>query len=135
MTEAAQKLLEKASRAISAALSLLERNDIDFAAGRTYYAMFYTTEALLNEKGVHFGKHGSLHSAFGEHFVKTGLMDKKFHRWLLDAYDKRILGDYGIESTLTHDDVKSMIERAEEFLLVARKYFELGSTSTVHNLI
>ncbi|WP_420263842.1 HEPN domain-containing protein [Candidatus Magnetominusculus dajiuhuensis] len=124
MMAATQKLLEKASRAVFAAMSLLKRGDIDFAAGRAYYAMFYTTEALLNDKGVNFRKHGSIHSAFGEHFVKTGLMDKRFHRWLLDSYDKRILGDYGIESTLTSEDVKTMCEQANEFLSEARKYFE-----------
>ncbi|MBF0539518.1 MAG: HEPN domain-containing protein [Nitrospirae bacterium] len=122
MMEVTQKLLEKASRAISAAESLLNRGDVDFAAGRTYYAMFYTTEALLNEKMLSFRKHGSIHSAFGEHFVKTDLFDKRFHRWLLDAYDKRVLGDYGIESTLSSDDVKTMLEQAKEFLLEARYY-------------
>ncbi|MBF0458413.1 MAG: HEPN domain-containing protein [Nitrospirae bacterium] len=88
--------------------------------------MFYTTEALLNDKVVNFKKHGSIHSAFGEHFVKTGLMDKRFHRWLLDSYDKRIMGDYGIELTLTSEDVKTMLDQANEFLSEARKYFELG---------
>ncbi|MEO5360683.1 MAG: HEPN domain-containing protein [Nitrospirota bacterium] len=90
---AAIKLIEKVSRAVSTAGALLKRGDVDFVAGRAYYAMFYTTEALLNDKGVNFRKHGSIHSAFGEHFVKTGLMDKRFHRWLLDSYDKRIMGD------------------------------------------
>ncbi|MCG6551324.1 MAG: HEPN domain-containing protein [Candidatus Magnetominusculus sp. LBB02] len=126
MKAAAVKLLVKASRAVLAARSLLERGDVDFAAGRAYYATFYTTEALLNDKGVNFRKHGSIHSAFGEHFVKTGLMDKRFHRWLLDSYDKRIMGDYGIESSLTSEDVKGMIEQTNEFLIEARKYFELG---------
>ncbi|WP_040334870.1 HEPN domain-containing protein [Candidatus Magnetobacterium casense] len=122
MMEVTQKLLDKASRAISAAQFLLSRGDVDFAAGRAYYAMFYTTEALLNEKTLNFRKHGSIHSAFGEHFVKTDLFDKRFHRWLLDAYDKRVLGDYGIESTLSNDDVKTMIEQAKEFLLEVRCY-------------
>lgn len=48
-----RKLLEKARRAIQAAVTLLQHGDADFAAGRAYYAMFYTAEALLSEKGFH----------------------------------------------------------------------------------
>jgi uncharacterized protein len=51
MKEETAKLLEKASRAIAAARTLLATGDADFAAGRAYYAMFYTAEALLAEKG------------------------------------------------------------------------------------
>jgi uncharacterized protein (UPF0332 family) len=88
-----RKLLEKAARAIHAAETLLRHGDVDFAAGRAYYAMFYTAEALLNEKGLRSHKHGGVHALFGEHFTKTGLMDAKFHRFLLDAFDRRLQAD------------------------------------------
>jgi len=55
----------------------------EFASGRAYYAMFYATQALLQEKGIELRKHGTVHSAFGEHFIKTNLLDTKLHRWLL----------------------------------------------------
>lgn len=54
MTEIARKLLDKAGRAIHAAETLLREGDADFGAGRAYYAMFYTAEALLAEKGLRF---------------------------------------------------------------------------------
>jgi uncharacterized protein len=34
--------------------------DVDFAAGRAYYAMFYIAEALLSEKGFRSRKHGGV---------------------------------------------------------------------------
>jgi hypothetical protein len=52
--------------------------------------MFYTAEALLNERSLRFKKHGGVHAAFGEHFAKPGLLDAKYHRWLLAAFEKRI---------------------------------------------
>lgn len=121
MKEETRKLLDKALRAIHAADIMLREGDVDFAAGRAYYAMFYVAEALLNEKGVRFRKHGGVHGAFGEHFAKSGLVDSKFHRWLLDAFDKRIQGDYGVEAVVTPDDVVSMIEQAREFLHEAHR--------------
>ena len=113
-------LLEKASRAIEAAETLLNSGYPEFATGRAYYAMFYVAEALLNEKGLQFSKHGGVHGAFGEHFIKTGLLDPKFHRWLLDAFDQRIEGDYGVEIVAVPQDVIEMISQAREFLKSAK---------------
>ena len=49
MKEATQQLLDKAARAIHAAETLLQAGDVEFATGRTYYAMFYVAETLLNK--------------------------------------------------------------------------------------
>jgi uncharacterized protein (UPF0332 family) len=78
-------------------------DDVEFAVGRAYYAMFYATEAMLGEKGLKFRKHGGVHGAFGEHFVKTGILDKKFHKWLIDAFNKRITSDYGMDILVGRD--------------------------------
>lgn len=120
MKEETLALLEKAVRAIEAAEKLLDSNYPEFATGRAYYAMFYIAEALLNEKGLQFSKHGGVHGAFGEHFIKTGLLDPKFHRWLLDAFDQRIEGDYGVEIVAVPQDVIEMISQAREFLQSAK---------------
>ncbi len=122
-----QKLLDKASRALRAAETLLNNGDADFAAGRAYYAMFYVAEALLHEKDLRSRKHSGVISLFGESFAKTGALDAKFHRWLLDAFDKRILADYGVEATLTRDDAAEMITQAWEFLGAASRL--LGQTA------
>ena len=119
MKEEIGKLLEKADRAIEAAKTLLKTGDSDFAAGRAYYAMFYIAEALLLEKGLSYSKHSAVHASFGKIYAKEKIVDSKFHRWLLDAFDQRIIGDYGIEAVITQTDVEQMIERAEEFMATA----------------
>ncbi|MGH9335429.1 MAG: HEPN domain-containing protein [Vicinamibacteria bacterium] len=113
--------MEKASRAIRAAEILLRESEPDFAAGRAYYAMFYVAEALLYEKELQFRKHSGVHSAFGEHFAKTGLFDSKFHRWLLDASDRRIQADYGVDVVLASEDVELVLQQAREFMAEARR--------------
>lgn len=122
MKEASSKLFDKAARAIHAAEQLLHGGDTEFAVGRAYYAMFYVAEALLNEKGLRFRKHGGVHGAFGEHFAKTSELDPKYHRWLLQAFNKRVTGDYGVEAVVTPEEVALMIEQAREFLQEARRY-------------
>jgi len=118
-------LLEKAQRAIQAAQTLLAAGNLpDFATGRAYYAMFYIAEALLEEKDLHFSKHGGLHGAFGEYYVKTGLFDPKFHRWLLNAFDQRIEGDYSVDVIAVTEDAEKLIAQAKEFLEAGLKYLE-----------
>jgi uncharacterized protein (UPF0332 family) len=124
MKESSEQLLHKASRAIEAANTLLDNGLNEFSTGRAYYAMFYTAEALLNEKGLRFRKHGGVHSAFGEHFIKTSLFDAKFHRWLLDAFDRRIESDYGIDVLVIDQDARELIEQAKEFQQAGRAFLE-----------
>ena len=87
--------------------------------GRAYYAMFYTASALLAEKGVHSTKHSGVHGQFGEHFAKSGRIDPKFHRFLLDAFDRRLQADYGFEAVISGEEVTVTIEQAREFLAQA----------------
>lgn len=124
MKEATQKLLAKAARALRFAEHLKTGDDAEFAVGRAYYAMFYVAEALLNEKGHRFRKHAGVHGAFAEHFVKTGLIDGKYHRWLLEAFSQRITGDYNIDSDLTDEDARLLIGQAYEFLDAAKQFLE-----------
>jgi len=42
---------------------------------------------------------------FGEQFAKSGRLDPKFHRWLLDAFDRRLQGDYGFEALIAPEEV------------------------------
>jgi uncharacterized protein (UPF0332 family) len=87
--------------------------------------MFYAAEAALAEKDLQFRKHSGVHAAFGEHLAKPGLLDPKFHRWLLNAFDKRILGDYSYEMDVDEAAAKEMIDQAREFVSAVETF--LGS--------
>jgi uncharacterized protein (UPF0332 family) len=122
MKETTVKLLEKAERAIETTRQMLRIGDMEAAMARAYYALFYVAEALLYERGLSFRKHSGVHGAFGRHFAKSGEMDARYHKWLLTAFDKRIIADYGVEATLTEEEVREAIEHAEEFLREARQH-------------
>ena len=125
MNKSVQAFLAKADRALRAAETLLGTGDADFAIARAYYALFYIAEALLLSKDLRFRKRNSVHAAFGEHFAKSGLLDPKFHRWLLDAFDQRILSDYGVEAELTSEDARRVLAHAREFLAEARRLLDM----------
>lgn len=122
MKEDTQFLLEKAESAIGAAESLLRDGYRDFSAGRAYYAMFYTAEALLAEKELTFKKHVGVHKAFSEHFIKTGIFEQKYYHWLVATFNSRLVGDYAIRTEFEDDEVRDWIEQAREFLDKVREY-------------
>ena len=80
MKEATQQLLDKATRAIHVAETLLQAGDVEFATGRAYYAMFYVAEASLNERGLHFCRHGRVHAAFSVEFMLSSGLDSVENR-------------------------------------------------------
>jgi uncharacterized protein (UPF0332 family) len=50
------------------------------------------------------------------------LLDVKYHRWLLDAFDARLEADYEVEIDIQPDDARTMIEQAREFASTARRF-------------
>lgn len=130
MKEEARRLLEKGERSLRAAETLIKAGDAEFAAGRAYYAMLHAAQALLREKGLQYRKHSGVHAAFGEHFAKTGVLDAKYHRWLLDAFDERLRGDYDFQSDFDLEAVSLWVEQAKEFLSVVRTYLEHSATAS-----
>lgn len=116
MTPEQSALLEKAQSSIDAAKLLVKEEFFDFAVSRAYYAMFYVAEAILLEDELNFSKHSAVIAAFGKHFVKTGRAPVHFHRYLIDAQDSRLIGDYDPMPTLSSRKAIQQIERAEQFL-------------------
>lgn len=128
MKEYAGKLLEKAIDTIEAAEGLTNMGKAEIAAGRAYYAMFYIAEALLyNHFDLKLNQHGQVIAAYGKHFAKTKELDPRYHRWLRDGFEKRILGDYGVDTDIEEHIVIDMIHQAREFLEAAQQYMEAKS--------
>ena len=113
MKEATRKLLEKAGHSIKTAEKLSEPDEVEFVA----------TRALA------FKKHSAVHAAFGEHIAKKGLLDSKFHRWLIEAFSARISSDYETNTAIPLATATKMIEQAKEFLEAAQQYLSGRDTT------
>jgi uncharacterized protein (UPF0332 family) len=126
MTEAIKALIAKAKESISAAKLLLSEEHCGFAAGRAYYAMFYVAEALLLNLDLSFSKHAGVISAFGEHFAKKGVIDTKYHRYLIDAYEYREIGDYEPLEKVSRATAEKTIAHAEELISIGKKLLNIS---------
>lgn len=115
-------LLDKAQQSIHAADNLQRDGFRDFAASRAYYAMFYTAEALLIDQGLSYSSHSAVIAAFGKEFTRSGKLDARFHRYLLDSQDTRNIGDYGIGPGVSEEQVRNSLQWADEFLKAAERF-------------
>lgn len=100
MTEEVLKYLERADHALAVATQLLKDGYPSDAASKTYYAMFYAAQALLKSEGIDVIKHSAVESAIGYYFAKTGKLDPKYHKMLIEARELREIADYDIQDEI-----------------------------------
>ena len=109
-------LIKKAKRYLKSAEMLLKDGDFESSVSRTYYAMFYSTEAALLMKNLSFSSHKGVISAFGEHFVKTGVFPKPMGRELNRAFEKRQMGDYEYTFVISDEEAEEILQSGKEFV-------------------
>jgi uncharacterized protein (UPF0332 family) len=124
MTPGLEALFAKARESLSAAGVLIKDRYYDFAASRAYYAMFYVASALLANLGQSYSSHSAVISAFGREFAKTGRLDSKYHRWLIDAQDLRNIGDYGVGSQVPKEYAETVCDWAVQFINAAEIFLQ-----------
>lgn len=124
MNPEVQALLEKAKRSQKAATKLFRDGDVDFAASRAYYSLFYVAEAVLLSRGLSFSSHSAVIANFGKEFAKTGVLSPKFHHYLMESQDRRNIGDYSVLAEVDPEQVREMLAWAKEFIKAAENYLK-----------
>jgi len=114
--EELQRYLCAANDELQAAHDNMQLGHARVAVSRAYYAMFYTSTALLGSRGVWRSKHQGVIAAFGEHFVKPGLIEPAYGRMLNDAFHARLDSDYVPYGHLDIDAARQLVEQAENFV-------------------
>ena len=124
MKQEIQDLKEKADKFLLTAKHALSTEDYDSCASRCYYAMFFMAEAVLLTKNITASSHKGVISLFGKHFVKTNTFAKGMGKALNDAYDKRLVGDYGIGVEITESQGSILLETAKDFVTQVKDYLQ-----------
>jgi uncharacterized protein (UPF0332 family) len=109
-------LIERAQRYLRSAEILLADKDYESTVSRTYYAMFYSAEAALLTKDLSFSSHKAVIAAFGEHFIKTGVLPKEMGRELNRAFGKRQIGDYEYTFVISAEEAEQLLQSGKEFV-------------------
>jgi uncharacterized protein (UPF0332 family) len=111
-----ESLIKKANRYLKSAKLLLKDGDYESSVSRTYYSMFYSAQAMLLTKNLSFSSHKSVISAFGENFIKTGILPKDMGREFNRAFEKRQIGDYEYKFVILEEEAEKILENGEKFV-------------------
>ena len=116
--------LERAGQALQQAQDNLKLSYYEVATSRAYYAMFYAASALLVSRGISRSKHSGVHSAFGQYFVKPGLIEPEYSRLLVNAFNVRLDGDYGMQPVISRAQAEDILGDAQRFVARAEVYLQ-----------
>ncbi|MCD7744683.1 MAG: HEPN domain-containing protein [Lachnospiraceae bacterium] len=114
--------MESAVEHLNASSYLLEGKFFKDSIGRSYYAMFSATRALLALDGVDFSKHAGVISYFQREYIKTGKFDKEYSKYLSEAFRIRNHSDYADFYVASKQDAEEQHERADKFCSVVKEY-------------
>jgi len=109
-------LIARAKRYLKSAEILLEEGDYESSVSRTYYAMFYSAQAMLLTKNLSFSSHKGVISAFGEHFVKTDIFPREMGRELNKAFEKRQIGDFEYTFVISKNEAEEILKNGKKFV-------------------
>jgi uncharacterized protein (UPF0332 family) len=124
MTKQQQALVQQARESLDAAKLLTDAGHHGFAAARAYYSMFYVAEAFLAGKDLSFSKHSGVIAAFAQHFTQTKVVPEEFHRHLIRGMEIRHVGDYDCPGSVSAEEARIQIARAQEFLELAERLLD-----------
>lgn len=119
-----KSLISRSERYMKSAGLLIKDGDYESAVSRVYYAMFYCIEAVLLTKELSFSSHKAVISAFGEHFVKTGIFPKNMSKAITLAFEKRQFGDYEFTFVITKEEAEEILRQGQNFITAIIKYLK-----------
>lgn len=112
----AQYRLDMAEERLRSAKILLEADNLKDSIGRSYYAMFTAARAVLAIDGVDFSKHAGVISYFQKNYIKSGIFEAKYSKYLSQAFQIRNNTDYADFFIVVRSDAVEQYERAVEFV-------------------
>ena len=108
--------LQKAYETLQAAKILANNKLWNSVVNRLYYSCFYAINALLVKSQIISKTHSNVKSQFSLHYIKPGLIDKKYGKLYSDLFDWRQKGDYNDFFDLEEEAVINLIEPVEELI-------------------
>ncbi len=116
--------LEMAKERLDSSKLLLDNGSYKDAIGRSYYAIFTSVRALLARDGVDFSKHAGAISYFQKEYIKTGIFDVKYSKYISEAFQIRNNTDYADFFIVAKEDAEEQYCRAVEFHELIENYLK-----------
>lgn len=86
--------------------------------------MFTAARAILATDNKDFSKHAGVIAYFQQMYVKTGLFEKKYSKYISQAFQIRNNVDYADFFIVSEQDAREQYQNAKEFLDAVKEYLE-----------
>lgn len=116
--------LDNAKEKLESAKLLLDAGKYRDSIGRSYYAIFTAVRAVLANDKVDFSKHSGVITYFQKEYIKTGIFDVKYSKYLQNAFQIRNSCDYDDFFIASKQDAEEQYNRAAEFYEGIQNYFK-----------
>ena len=109
---------------------MLDEGHYRDSVNRSYYAIFSAIRALLAENRVDFKKHSAVIGYFRKNYIKTGIFDVKFSKYVGDAFNLRNDCDYEDFIFASREEAETQYNHAVEFYEAVKNYLEKLENAT-----
>lgn len=116
--------LASANEKLRSAKLLLDAGQYKDSVGRSYYAIFSAIRAVLATRQIDFSKHAGVIAYFQKEFIKTGIFDKKYSKYLQQAFQIRNSCDYDDFFIVSRQDAEEQYKSAAELVTVIEEYIK-----------
>ena len=114
--------LERAREDLRTAKDNLDNRSCRASVNRSYYAIFHALRAVTALDGFDSSKHSGIIGYINHHYVKTGVFDRTFSKYVDSAFRLREKADYDDFYVVAMEDAKRQIEHAEAVIAAVEAY-------------
>ena len=114
--------LDSAEDKLKSSKLLLDNGQYKDSIGRSYYALFTAVRAVLALEGVDYAKHSGVISHFQREYIKPGLFDAKYSKYLQRAFQIRNACDYDDFYLVSKEDAEEQYDHAREMVSIIREF-------------
>lgn len=108
--------MEKAKRTFDDMSFCMQEGKWEVASNRLYYALFHALSALLISDGYNVKSHRGTLALFGEHYVRTGIFERKDGSLLSDLVIMRDNADYNCFFEANEEKLLPYIEPTQQLI-------------------
>jgi len=120
--------LTRSHEDIDTARLLFANGKYKVALTRAYYAIFYAASAMLLSEGIKRSRHSGVQSAFGQSFIKPGVIEAEYSGIYGAVRDARELSDYELWFMPAEEFTETIIADADRFVARMERYLrEVGA--------
>lgn len=114
--------ITEAKYMLQVAADTLDMGHLGTSVNRSYYAVFYSANALLHSIDETRSKHHGVFSAFGQYFIHSGLWSVEFAQIYKQLMADRESSDYELLVKIPHSDVEHHLQNARRFVDEATRW-------------